>query len=91
MVDLSRMVDLPGSTVMHGAPLWLTRYPIPQDEQELSEKKQGQYNTMEKRGSDLTKEVKILQEALADFNTVLDKVMFARYRPYETMHSHSRI
>ena len=29
---------------------------------------------MEKRGGDLTKEVKILQEALADYNTVLDKV-----------------
>jgi hypothetical protein len=29
---------------------------------------------MDKRGSDLSKEVKILQEALADYNTVLDKV-----------------
>ena len=29
---------------------------------------------MEKRGNDLMKEVKILQEALADYNTVLDKV-----------------
>jgi|LauGreSBDMM110SN_4_FD.fasta_scaffold81064_2 intraflagellar transport protein 74 len=45
-----------------------------QEERELAEKKQGQYNTMEKRGSDLQKEVKILQEALADYNTVLDKV-----------------
>ena len=30
---------------------------------------------MEKRGNDLMKEVKILQEALADYNTVLDKVI----------------
>ena len=45
-----------------------------QDDHEAAEKKQGQFNTMEKRGSDLQKEVKILQEALADFNTVLDKV-----------------
>lgn len=52
----------------------LISYPPWQDERELAEKKQGQYNTMEKRGSDLQKEVKILQEALADYNTVLDKV-----------------
>lgn len=45
-----------------------------QEEQDALEKRQGQYNTMEKRNSELSKEVKLLQEALADFNTVLDKV-----------------
>ncbi|GAX82423.1 hypothetical protein CEUSTIGMA_g9851.t1 [Chlamydomonas eustigma] len=44
------------------------------EEQEAAMKKQGQYNTMEKRGAELSKEVKTLQESLADFNTVLDKV-----------------
>ena len=29
---------------------------------------------MDKRGTDLGKEVKLLQEALADYNCVLDKV-----------------
>ncbi|KAG2495583.1 hypothetical protein HYH03_006183 [Edaphochlamys debaryana] len=41
---------------------------------EAVERKQAQYNSMDKRASDLSKEVKILQEALADYNTVLDKV-----------------
>nr|AAO92260.1 intraflagellar transport protein component IFT74/72 [Chlamydomonas reinhardtii] len=41
---------------------------------EALERKQAQYNSMDKRASDLSKEVKILQEALADYNTVLDKV-----------------
>ena len=44
------------------------------DELDALEKKQSQFNTMEKRGNDLLKEVKIMQEALADYNTVLDKV-----------------
>jgi len=43
-------------------------------ELEALEKRQQQYNTMDKRCNDLMKEVKILQEALADYNTVLDKV-----------------
>lgn len=38
------------------------------------EKRQATYKTMEKRDNDLTKEVKLLQEALADYNCVLDKV-----------------
>ncbi|GIL44084.1 hypothetical protein Vafri_1639 [Volvox africanus] len=41
---------------------------------EALERKQAQYNSMDKRATDLSKEVKILQEALADYNTVLDKV-----------------
>ncbi|GLI70068.1 hypothetical protein VaNZ11_014839 [Volvox africanus] len=41
---------------------------------EALERKQAQYNSMDKRANDLSKEVKILQEALADYNTVLDKV-----------------
>ena len=45
-----------------------------QAELEALERRQAQYNSMDKRGSDLSKEVKILQEALADYNTVLDKV-----------------
>lgn len=45
-----------------------------QDELEALEKRQAQYNTMDKRCNDLMKEVKLLQEALADYNTVLDKV-----------------
>ncbi len=45
-----------------------------QGELEALERRQAQYNSMDKRATDLSKEVKILQEALADFNTVLDKV-----------------
>ncbi|KAG1670889.1 hypothetical protein FOA52_000391 [Chlamydomonas sp. UWO 241] len=45
-----------------------------QEELEALEKRQSQYNTLEARGSDLSKEVKIQQEALADYNTCLDKV-----------------
>lgn len=45
-----------------------------QSDLEALERKQAQYNSMDKRASDLSKEVKILQEALADYNTVLDKV-----------------
>lgn len=44
------------------------------EELEALEKRQGQYNSMEKRGNDLGREVKLMQEALADYNTVLDKV-----------------
>lgn len=50
-----------------------------QTELEALERKQGQYNSMDKRCSDLTKEVKLLQEALADYNTVLDKVRLASF------------
>lgn len=45
-----------------------------QNELEELERKQSLYSSMDKRCSDLTKEVKLLQEALADYNTVLDKV-----------------
>ncbi|MEW5313546.1 MAG: hypothetical protein WDW38_005106 [Sanguina aurantia] len=38
------------------------------------EKRQSQFNSMDRRCNDLMKEVKLLQEALADYNTVLDKV-----------------
>lgn len=44
-----------------------------QSELEALERRQAQYNSMDKRSGDLGKEVKILQEALADYNTVLDK------------------
>jgi intraflagellar transport protein 74 len=44
------------------------------EEVEALEKRQSQYNSMEKRGTELTKEVKAMQETLADYNTVLDKV-----------------
>jgi len=45
-----------------------------QEELEALEKRQAQYNTLETRGNDLMKEVKVMQEALADYNTCLDKV-----------------
>jgi intraflagellar transport protein 74 len=38
------------------------------------EKRQAQYAQMESHCNKLVKEVKLQQEALADFNTVLDKV-----------------
>eukprot|EP00197_Chlamydomonas_leiostraca_P011457 CAMPEP_0202869542 /NCGR_PEP_ID=MMETSP1391-20130828/12512_1 /ASSEMBLY_ACC=CAM_ASM_000867 /TAXON_ID=1034604 /ORGANISM="Chlamydomonas leiostraca, Strain SAG 11-49" /LENGTH=623 /DNA_ID=CAMNT_0049549875 /DNA_START=192 /DNA_END=2063 /DNA_ORIENTATION=+ len=44
------------------------------EELEALEKRQSQYNTMDKKCTDLMKEVKLLQESLADYNTVLDKV-----------------
>lgn len=45
-----------------------------QEELEALEKRQTHYNTMDKKCSDLMKEVKLFQESLADYNTVLDKV-----------------
>ena len=45
-----------------------------QTDLEALERKQAQYNSMDKRAGDLSKEVKTLQEGLADYNTVLDKV-----------------
>jgi hypothetical protein len=47
---------------------------VMQSDLEALERKQAQYNSMDKRSNDLSKEVKILQEGLADYNTVLDKV-----------------
>eukprot|EP00200_Dunaliella_tertiolecta_P010673 CAMPEP_0202381376 /NCGR_PEP_ID=MMETSP1127-20130417/35240_1 /ASSEMBLY_ACC=CAM_ASM_000462 /TAXON_ID=3047 /ORGANISM="Dunaliella tertiolecta, Strain CCMP1320" /LENGTH=623 /DNA_ID=CAMNT_0048980319 /DNA_START=178 /DNA_END=2049 /DNA_ORIENTATION=+ len=44
------------------------------DEVDALTKRQAQFQAMDKRCADLTKEVKQHQESLADFNTVLDKV-----------------
>lgn len=44
------------------------------EELDALEKKQAQHNSIEKRCNDISKEVKLLQEVLADYNTVLDKV-----------------
>lgn len=44
------------------------------EELDALEKKQAQHNAIEKRCNDLSKEVKLLQEVLSDYNTVLDKV-----------------
>ncbi|KAF5830861.1 hypothetical protein DUNSADRAFT_13941 [Dunaliella salina] len=45
------------------------------DEVDALTKRQAQFQAMDKRCADLTKEVKQHQESLADFNTVLDKVL----------------
>ncbi len=45
-----------------------------QTELEALEKRQAQYSQMEAHSAKLSKEVKLQQEALADYNTVLDKV-----------------
>jgi hypothetical protein len=47
---------------------------VPQNELEAMEKRQSQYSQMETHLTKLQKEVKLQQEALADYNTVLDKV-----------------
>lgn len=45
-----------------------------QDELEAVTKRQAQYKSMDKRCAELIKEVKLNQEQLANYNTVLDKV-----------------
>ncbi len=47
---------------------------VSQTELEALEKRQAQYSQMEAHSTKLAKEVKQQQEALADYNTVLDKV-----------------